>query len=209
MPTGYTCDVQSGKVTEFRDFAMACARAFGACIMMRDEPADTPISERFDPNTSYYDDSLARAKARLIELEAMTPEQADAASRAERDAEWQAIEERNQRRAVERRRYEAMQKHVLAWTPPSDEHVGLKDFMLDQLTRSIDFDCNGSYDKPAPYLSGDDWKAEQIRKARRDIEYHTKERAKEIERAEERTTWIRQLRESLSASGEQIGRAHV
>lgn len=37
MPTGYTASVQEGKVTEFRDFAMECARAFGALVMMRDE----------------------------------------------------------------------------------------------------------------------------------------------------------------------------
>jgi hypothetical protein len=49
MPTGYTDCVRSGEVTEFADFAMKCARAFGACIEMRDEPSGTPIPEAFEP----------------------------------------------------------------------------------------------------------------------------------------------------------------
>lgn len=48
MPTGYTADVQSGKVTDFAEYAMNCARAFGALVLMRDDPSDADIPERFE-----------------------------------------------------------------------------------------------------------------------------------------------------------------
>ena len=35
MPTGYTAAVCSGEITEIKDFALSCARAFGALITMR------------------------------------------------------------------------------------------------------------------------------------------------------------------------------
>lgn len=40
MPTGYTADIKDG--ITFRDFALRCARAFGATIMQRDEDISIP-----------------------------------------------------------------------------------------------------------------------------------------------------------------------
>ena len=45
MPTGYTADIQDGKITTLREYALSCARAFGALIMMRDDPHDAPIAD--------------------------------------------------------------------------------------------------------------------------------------------------------------------
>ena len=45
MPSGYTEGVASGKVTEFKEYALLCARAFGACISLRDEPLSLEIPE--------------------------------------------------------------------------------------------------------------------------------------------------------------------
>jgi len=45
MPTGYTCQVQDGMITEFKEFALLCARNFGACITLRDEPLSPDIPE--------------------------------------------------------------------------------------------------------------------------------------------------------------------
>ena len=64
MPTGYTASVADGRVTEFAPFALQCARAMGALIMMRDEPHDAPIPERFEAS-DYYSKSLAEARERL------------------------------------------------------------------------------------------------------------------------------------------------
>ena len=40
MPTGYTADIYEGNDVSFRDFALKCARAFGACIEQRDDDAN-------------------------------------------------------------------------------------------------------------------------------------------------------------------------
>ena len=197
MPTGYTESVKSGQVTEFSDFALRCARAFGALIEMRDEPLTAKIPERVEPDTTYYDDSIETARRRLRELESMLPEEANKESRAEREQNLREIEERKERRKADRMRYEAMLSKVRQWEPPSAEHVGLKEFMEKQLVDSIDFDCDDTYDKPDPFMNGEEWRAEQIRKARKDIDYLTRERQKEVERTESRNAWIRQLLDSL------------
>lgn len=45
MPTGYTAAIKYG--ITFKEFALDCARNFGACISMRDEPRETPIPDEF------------------------------------------------------------------------------------------------------------------------------------------------------------------
>jgi len=42
-------------------------------------------------------------------------------------------------------RYEQMLCRARAWVPPSKEHENLKQFMIDQLVGSIQFDCHASY----------------------------------------------------------------
>lgn len=197
MPTGYTEPVRSGEVTEFRDFAMQCARAFGALIMMRDEPSDAKIPEQFEPSTDYYDRELAEAQKTLIQIEGLTA--AECQKRAS-EAHNQAVlawEERREKRAGDRARYEAMLAKVRAWEPPSPDHVKFKEFMESQLTESIDFDCSDKWDDYPKFQDGDDWRAATIKEARRKVEYHKEERRKEIECTEGRNTWVSQLRQSL------------
>ena len=43
MPTGYTSGVATGEIKDFKTYALQCARAFGACIMLRDEPMSDEI----------------------------------------------------------------------------------------------------------------------------------------------------------------------
>lgn len=194
MPTGYTVAVQDGKVTEFRDYALSCARAMGALIMMRDEPFDAPIPDEFKPS-DYHTKALVEAEQRLAVLLAMNPEEVD---RASRDAQTKTIQEHNARNAKKettRHRYEAMLAKVMTWQPPSPEHEPFKDFMASQLRDSIDWDCK--LNDPPALLTSRDWHARAVDSTRRDIKYHREKMVEEEQRAAERTLWVRQLKESL------------
>lgn len=85
MPTGYTHEVQSGEVTDFPTFTMQCARAFGALIMMRDDPSDAQIPEQFEPS-DYNRRARERAVAELQRLQNLTWDEIGAAARADYDA---------------------------------------------------------------------------------------------------------------------------
>ena len=107
MPTGYTADVGDGKVVEFSEFVMQCARAFGALITMRDDPHDAPIPDEFSPD-AYHQKALASAEERLREVEARTAEQwMDLHRQAVVDAIRERREGRTKRLAT-RDRYESM-----------------------------------------------------------------------------------------------------
>lgn len=198
MATGYTHNVADGKVTDFRTFAMQCARAFGATIMMRDDPADAPIPEEFTPDTKYHDEQLVEATARLATLKEMSSDarrdEIEAAFR-ERSKQWEKSEAE---RARTQARYEAMLAKVREWEPPSPDHTEMKAFMEKQLVDSIEWDCRPTDPpkKPTPQ----EWHAAEIERANWNLRYHTEQRADEIRRAAERTKWISDLRASLAAT---------
>jgi hypothetical protein len=194
MPTGYTHAIKDG--ITFQQFAIGCARAFGACIDMREDPSDAPIPSEFLPS-DYHLRSGKEAQERLTKLHAMKPEEWDAAALkeyldgAERDKVYQ------QERIDLRNKYQAMLAEVVKWEPPTSDHIGLQEFMAQQIRDSINFDC-GEWSNNAPRLSGADWIKDQIENAEADIVRHADEYAEEIERTNERNQWIKALRESLS-----------
>lgn len=197
MPTGYTHSVQSGEVTTFAEFALQCARAFGACIEMRDDPTDTPIPERFKPS-DYHEKALAADRAELARVEKMTEAECKVAARAEHDEEVARRNESDARAREGVARYQAMLTEVQAWNPPTSEHAGLKSFMVQQLVDSIKWDKPFYADEPPPaLLPADEWKRTKIAELMKSIDRHTEGYAEDVQRAEQRTQWVRQLRESL------------
>lgn len=198
MPTSYTAGVATGEITTFPDFAWLCARGFGALISLRDEPITTTKPQVFVAG-AYHADALKKAKARLKFLEKMTPVEAVDAHR-QACAERQATKNRiNSDRAAQKARYETMLAAVRAWTPPTIEHVGLKEFMENQLIESIDFDCRpmDKYYPDIPDLA--DWLKDEMREALHDCEYHAAEMEKDRLRTEARNSWVEALDRSLAA----------
>jgi len=194
MPTGYTHQIKDG--ITFQQFALGCARAFGALITMRDDPSDAPIPDKFEPS-DYHAKAIADAQAKLSLIQSMPEQQCE----NEAVKEYLDACERNQVRRWEytdlRNKYNAMLAEAVKWEPPTTEHIKLKEFMLQQIRESIDFDCNESYITDPEKLSGSEWRTEQLAHLNKSVAHHTEENRKEIDRATSRTEWVSALRASL------------
>jgi hypothetical protein len=193
MPTGYTADVTDE--TTLAEFAMKCARALGALVTMREDPADAPIPEKFEPS-DYHIEELKKAEGKLAELRSMTLEQATVLCAADHKA---AMVEWKKRRAEDlalRERYERLRGLVRKWKAPTADHEGFKEFMDEQLASSIKFDCHDS-GEPKPQAPRD-WLEAKIKNAEWSVSYHREEGAKEVDRARTRSEWVKRLRESLA-----------
>lgn len=196
MPTGYTAAVADGKIVKFADFAMACARAFGACITMRDDPAEAAIPDEFLP-CDYNLKALREAETELVRLCGLSEDQKQmeaASTSAKRLKSWQ---DRETDKSTRKTRYKAMLAEASAWEPPTTEHVELRSFMIQQLRDSIKWDCTPS-NQPAP-MSAAEWYDAALAEAQGAIARHSGEHAKEVERARSRTKWIADLRASLAS----------
>lgn len=196
MPTGYTAKVQKGDET-FGQFVWGCARAFGALVTMRDAPVDAPVPEAFEVSDFYYG-SVSRAETRLAELRDMTDEEAETAALEEANEAREYNDQAQAQRAQERANYESMLAKVKAWEPPTKDHAGLRQFMIEQLVRSIEFDCGGDpYLKEEQPLSGAEWRAARLADTERDLDYARKSLREEEARVRSRNEWISALRESV------------
>ena len=196
MPNGYTANIKDG--ITFETFAMNCARAFGACVELRDESGGGEIiPDRFAPG-DYHTKALAKTRAALSELEAMTLLECDRAAVRDYDDTEKRRVKALQDKDVQRAAYESMLAKVLAWVPPTEDHKGMRQFMIDQINESIRFDCcDDYYAAPTVRMGGGEWAASRRVALAHDLEYHTKSHAEEVSRAESRTAWVVALRSSL------------
>ena len=197
-PTAYTCIIAEEE--EFEIFIMRCARAFGPGVMMREESLDTPFPESFAPS-SYYAHRLSEAKTELSKLEQLTIEEAERASLAEYEEEKKSLQRGIERDGKLYEKYEAMLAQVHSWEPPTEEHIGLKDFMVRQITESIEHDCNTSFSinrlNELVVLSGEQFLLRNKKFINEDIKRYAEHYAKEVERVNSGNLWLKQLRDSL------------
>lgn len=204
MPTGYTDPVYTKKLT-FPEYAMGCARAFGALIMMRDDPADAPIPQEFFPS-DYHKKALDSAWEKLTFLKGMSPAEVRLWGSAEQKKQMESLQEiRNKSEDAERiAAYQRMLAHVEAWEPPTNDHVKFKEFMADQLRQSIEGDAPTRwYDESISRLAARtpvEMHAYELAEAERSVAYHTKEWDAEVKRTRERNEWVAALRKSLQTS---------
>lgn len=198
MPTGLTAKIYNGEEISFKDFALLCARQFGALVHMRDEDLDAPITQR-EPDT-YYLEELNETKKKLEEFKANPPTKEFLAK------EWKEVLERlkkedaehNKKASELRLRYLEMLRQVQAWVPPTKEHTKLKEFMIKQLEDSIRWDCTVS-DYADKFVTVDKYIENSLSSEplEKDVEYYQKEWDKQVRRCEEANKWVEDLIKSL------------
>ena len=197
MPTGYTDKIAEGQT--FEEFVTGCMRAFGACAEMRDDPPDAEIPDEFTPS-SYHMDCVEAAKRTLDDTLTMLLEDAEKEAANEY---LEAVEMR--KKNVEecsrlREKYTAMLNQVKKWRPPTQEHIRFKDFMVQQITSSIDGDCYEDYiDRHPlpPQKSGMEWMDARIEQLKGTIEYHTRGHERELAMCKIRSAWVKEIRDTL------------
>lgn len=196
MPTGYTAAVADGTVTTLNQFAMCCARSFGALVSMRDDPADAPIPKSLEPSP-FYLNQVTRSAERLAELRRMSPSEAQRRcqqSHSAAMAEWRRQCDDN---AIRSCRYKRMYAEVQSWEPPTADHYELQKFMLTQLKDSLDWDCG--HVRPMPSIKRwPQWLADEVTEACEDMERYQSHARDELARVYSRNQWLAHLSESLA-----------
>lgn len=199
MPTGYTAFIENDTIDNAKDFIMLCARAFGACIDMRDEPLSKPIPKEFELDT-YHAKEIEKAKMRLEQIESMTNEEIQ----KQCDKEYnKRIDDRigiKEYRKEMKEKYEKVLSGIKMWNPPTQDHEGLKKFAIKQIEMCLpDYNENTYFDgiENVEKETVDEWRKRNIESCNNDIEYHKNKWNIEITRWRNRNKWLRDLRESI------------
>lgn len=199
MATGYTHDIINGNITEFKDFALLCTRAFGATIHMRDEGLDTPYEPR--KVSTYHSDAIVKNIDELKAVKAMSPEDYE----KKLETKWTDVITRYQQSIEESKKnfelLSSMLDEARAFVPPTSEHENFKEFMIQQLVSTIDFDCNIDYylreikviESKLESFNVEEERAEEIQSLEKSIAYHTRELNDEITRVKDSNKWMADL----------------
>jgi len=207
MPTGYTEAIGEGDGLTFSQFAQRCARAFGATVMLRDDPLTNELPDRLPDSMDYYDKQIHATEMRISRLAKAKPNQIRAAMLRSVQGQAQRSQKSIDKARKLQKRYAVMLAKVGAWTPPSQDHEEFRRFMVQQLTDSADHDCDTRYYEKRQgevmqtllTQTPEQWRDEQLAELRRSLAYYRKERAKEKERSTDRNGWVQKLKESLES----------
>lgn len=193
MPSAYTNELYHG-AQPFPDFVLRCARAMGALITMRDDPLDAPIPEQFAVS-DWWQTRINDARDALTKAETITLEESEALASTSNTAQRRLHDDLVARIDARRDRYKAMLDQVAAWEPPTADHLGLKEFMLEQLTSSLGFDA--WVPAPPTEQSAAEFRETALSRAREAVAKATRDLTEETERVRQRNEWITALRASL------------
>lgn len=202
MPTGFTDKVLDGQITEFKDFAMMCSRAFGATIHMRDDSMDKAYEPRVPHG--YHVERIAKAKADLDALNGLTDEEVVKNFHTITQDSINYYKEQKATAEANLAKMTAMLDKVSAWVPPTDEHKHFQEFMLDQLTQTIKWDCKSDYYEGKIVELNDQLtleasvlRANELEDIDRSLAYHTKQHEDDIQRCNDANKWMSDLINSL------------
>jgi len=136
MPTGYTAELIE-KGMEFNDFVLTCARAFGACIELRDRKL-APAPRTIPSNGNYHEEELKKAIKELEDFDKLPMKSKLDKAKAKQKTTIKYLKKSLLEGMETNKRLKDMEDKIIAWTPPTKDHVELKEFMLDQIKISYE-----------------------------------------------------------------------
>jgi hypothetical protein len=155
--------------------------------------------------TNFYLKEIDKYTNRITCLKDLTPDAAELLAKKDYEehvakAETVVAEARKNKQILE-----SMLIQVEAWKPPTEDHEGMKENMVDDLKREINkLERNYNPDDwifQSVYLvkrqTGKEWHAEKLEKAKKCLKYCIKELAKETTRIESRNKWVKELKDNL------------
>ena len=203
MPTGYTAGILDGTIETFEQFAKTCMRAMGACAHLRDEPLSAPYKIRKPGD--YHSNEIKKAQQELSQLNNISDKDLIEKTRHELQESLNRYKTMKYERKKNRIKVIDMIKAVNAWNPPTSEHDGVKDFMLEQLKQTLEFDFSSTWvdeeiDKSEmilAMLNGKQIREEKQKKLEADLVYHKRELADETKRCNDANKWVKDFLESI------------
>jgi len=203
MPTGYTYGIIDGSVNTFKEFATKCMRNFGALIHMRDDPSKEPYRKRTPSN--YHLNALKKAQTDLKNAQTRTDDKLISSEKILLRDEIKRLRKRIEETKMARIKLEAILEQANEYKAPTDDHKGIKKFMIEQLTSTIEQDGSCPYSVKALATAEEQMKnlnpavirAEKIEDATKDIQYHTKELASDVDRCTNSNEWANTFLKSI------------
>lgn len=130
--TGYTEKIESGYIETGEEFLTLCCRAFG--FDMEHLSKEMPPAISPDP---YFKERVERAEQDLERALNMTFEEAKVLAEEEYKEMGSLYKKYFDESMKANRKYEEIREEIIKWAPPTENHLRLKEFALEQIDKSI------------------------------------------------------------------------
>lgn len=189
MPTGYT-DVLDSNNKSTKDWILEdLARAFGICIMMRDDIGDftkEEILEKIKDDSTYHETNLEKSKKQLEEYKNFSHDDWMNLMKKENEAIVKSNEKSIKKANKIKKIHDKTKADLILVMNGSDDDItkNICKYGLEQLERVEKYDCEPYISELHNYLI--DFINDKIDSTKRSIKYHTDEMIKQEERNKER-----------------------
>jgi hypothetical protein len=203
MASGFTSEILNGNVKTLNDFIVTCSKGFGATAHQQSEPLNTPLRDAVADETNKK--AAAKLKRQLKKFKLMTDEELHADEEKALNKSKQHFVDKIELMKEAKKKCAELLLEAQLWTPPTDEHKVVKDFMIKELKSVIDFDCDI---KPVNTLIEDidgrlatidvkEIRNKQIESFEQQIDYHTQTYKMDVLHVEQSNNWLSELKQSL------------
>ena len=211
MPTGYTSFIEDGKVKTAKQFLHLCLRAFGVCINMRDDSLKLTddytedISKGYQEDINYHKKQLTSAEKKLSEIQSMTEEELCKKYIKETSDNVQRYLKAEDKRSQNNKKYLEIRNAIEDWDC-NPEFQNIKDFAINQIDISMDksdyyqkaIEKYGEPTKEGFQKNKEEYLKKLIDDAKWDVNYHTEELEKAIDRKEKNLKFYKEFKEELN-----------
>lgn len=181
MATGFTYKLID-EDQSFEDFALHCMTAFGACIEQRDSNDTTPKLKKID---TYHYDKLKEATKKLSDF----LNKSDEEIQKEIDDKYYKTQKEKNRKTKTKLLEIKERIHKLNF--PEGDYARYKEFMLEQIDGTIEFDCTDRYENESVKPSLKEYKNSSIDSYNWSINYHKDAWEKHQKNVEDSNKWIK------------------
>ena len=211
MPTGYTSFIEDGKVKTAKQFLHLCLRAFGVCINMRDDGLKLTddytedISKGYQEDINYHKKQLTSAEKKLSEIQSMTEDELCKKYIKDTSDNIQYYLKEEDKRSQNNKKYLEIRSVIETWDC-NPEFQSIKDFALNQIDISMDksdyyqkvIEKYGEPTKEGFQKKKEEYLQKLIKDAQWDVDYHTEELNKVIDRKEKNLKFYKEFKEELN-----------
>jgi len=203
MPTGYTEGILNGKINTFPEFAKTCMRAFGATIHLRDDSLDKEYEPRIP--SDYYLSSIKECEENILKFENLSDDELSSQILLDLNNNKKYYERSIKEKKENLKKLNSMLGEAMKFVPPTEDHVGIKDYMIDQIEQTIKHDCDVYYAqkglkdiiKQIKNFNIKEIRSSRLKDYKLDLENSRTRYNQEIERCDDANRWAYNLLKSI------------
>lgn len=203
MASGYSQEVLNGNVTTLKQFASVCAMGLGATAHQKDEALNTPIRKAVVGK--HHNKAIRELKSNLKDFKEVTDKQ------LHKD-EKKALSETKEHYLKKivlvkaaKKKCSALLLDAQLWEPPTDNHVVVKEMMIEHLKETIEFDCDlkpikeliADIDKRIKSIDPEAIRTKQIEAIEKAIDFHEQSHKVDKDHVKQSNEWVGELMNSF------------